>query len=88
VAAHAALTSQTARERLAHILSVCASSIGYKVDGGTGLDVTNEELAEAANISPYTASRVINEWQRTGAIRKQRGKILLRSGKELFLPAA
>jgi CRP/FNR family transcriptional regulator, nitrogen oxide reductase regulator len=88
VAAHAALTSQTARERLAHILSVCASSIGHKVDGGTALDVTNEELAEAANITRYTASRVINEWQRTGAIRKERGKILLRSGKGLFLPAA
>jgi len=88
VAAHAALTSQTARERLAHILSVCASSIGHKVDGGTALDVTNEELAEAANITPYTASRIINEWQRTGAIRKERGKILLRSGKGLFLPAA
>jgi len=88
VATHAALTSQTARERLAHILSVCASSIGHKVDGGTALDVTNEELAEAANITRYTASRVINEWQRTGAIRKERGKILLRSGKGLFLPAA
>jgi CRP-like cAMP-binding protein len=88
VAAHAALTSQTARERLAHILSVCASSIGHKVDGGIELDVTNEELAEAANITPYTASRVINEWQKAGAIRKERGKIFLRSGKGLFLHAA
>jgi len=45
-------------------------------------------LAEAANITPYTASRIINEWQRTGAIRKERGKILLRSGKGLFLRVA
>lgn len=88
VATYAALTSQTARERLAHILSVCASSIGHKIDGGIELDVTNEELAEAANITHYTASRIINEWQRNGTIRKERGKILLRSGKGLFLRVA
>jgi CRP-like cAMP-binding protein len=88
VATHAALTSQTARERLAHVISVCTSSIGHKIDGGIEIDVTNEELAEAANITPYTASRIINEWQRTGAIRKERGKILLRSGKGLFLRVA
>jgi CRP/FNR family transcriptional regulator, nitrogen oxide reductase regulator len=88
VAAHAALSSQTAQERLAHIFSVCASSIGRKVDRGIELDVTNEELANAANITHYTASRIINEWQRNGAVRKVRGKILLRSGKGLFLRAA
>jgi len=88
VATYAALTSQTARERLAHILSVCASSIGHKIDGGIELDVTNEELAEAANITHYTTSRIINEWQRNGTIRKERGKILLRSGKGLFLRVA
>ena len=88
VGAHAALTSQTARERLAHILSVCASSIGQRVNGSIQLDVTNEELADAANITHYTTSRIINEWQRNGAIRKERGKILLRSGKDLFVRAA
>ena len=88
VAAHAALTSQSARERLGHILSVCASSIGHKIDGGIELDVTNEELSEAANITTYTASRIISEWQRSGAIRKERGKILVCSRKGLFLRAA
>jgi CRP-like cAMP-binding protein len=88
VSTHAALTSQTARERLANILLGYAPSVGRKVSGGIELDVTNEELAEAANINPYTASRLISEWQRTGAIRKHRGKILLRSGKRLFLRAA
>jgi CRP-like cAMP-binding protein len=81
VAAHASLTSQTARERLAHLLLGYAPSIGQKVSGGIELDVTNEELADAANITVYTTSRLIGEWQRTGAIRKRRGKIILRSGK-------
>jgi CRP-like cAMP-binding protein len=87
VGTHAALTSQTARERLGHILLGYAPSIGQKVSGGIGLDVTNEELAAAANITPHTTSRLISEWQRAGAIRKNRGKILLCSGKRLFLRA-
>ncbi len=85
---HAALTSQTARERLAHVLLGYAPIVGRTISGGIELDVTNEELAEAANITPYTASRLISEWHKTGSIRKHRGKIVLRSGKRLFLPAA
>jgi len=85
VGTHAALASQSARERLAHVLLGYAPSIGQKVSGGIELDVTNEELAHAANISPYTTSRVISEWHRTGAVRKHRGRILLRSLERLFL---
>ena len=84
IGTHAALTSQTARERLAHILLEYAPSIGQKVSRGIELDVTNEELANAANISLYTTSRLVSEWQKTGAIRKHRGKIALRSPKRLF----
>lgn len=85
VAAHAALASKTARERLAHVLVELAPTIGRKIAGGLELDVTNEELAYSANITPYTASRMVSEWQRSGAIRKHRGKILLRSPERLFL---
>jgi CRP/FNR family transcriptional regulator, nitrogen oxide reductase regulator len=85
VAAHAALSSQTARERLASVLLGLAPSIGQKVTGGIEFDLTNEELAHSANITPYTASRIISEWQRSGAIRKHRGKILLRSPERFFL---
>jgi CRP-like cAMP-binding protein len=85
VAAHAALTSQSAPERLAHVLVELAPSIGRKVAGGIELDVTNEELANSANITPYTTSRLVSEWQRSGAIRKHRGKIVLRSPERLFL---
>ena len=88
VGTHAALTSETARERLAHVLLGYAPSVGRKVSGGIELDVTNQELAEAANINLYTASRLISEWHRTGAIRKHRRKVMLRSGERLFLPAA
>ena len=85
VAAHAALTSKTAQERLAHVLLELAHSIGQKVAGGIELDVTNEELANSANITPYTTSRMVSEWQRSGAIRKHRGKIIIRSPERFFL---
>jgi len=84
VTAYAALASETAEERLANLLVALAPSFGEKVPGGIEIDVTNDELANSVNISPYTASRTISEWQRTGAIRKHRGKILLRSPKRLF----
>ena len=85
VAAHAALCSQTARQRLASVLLGYTSSMGQKVPGGIEFDITNEELADAANITPYTTSRILSEWRRTGAIRKQRGRIIVRSPEALFL---
>jgi len=77
VGAYAALASQSARERLAHILLGYAPSIGQKVSDGVELSVTNQELAEAANITPVTISRLISEWQKSGAVRKRRGKLVL-----------
>ncbi len=88
VATHVALTCHNARERLAEVLVNLTRAIGQEVQGGVELDVTNEELANAANITPFTASRILSEWQRNGALRKSRGKVLLRSPGRLFLKAA
>jgi CRP-like cAMP-binding protein len=85
VAAHAALISQSAQDRLAHLLLGYVPSIGHNVPGGIELTLTNEELANAANMTPYTTSRLISRWRRNGAIRKQRGKILLCTPRKLFL---
>jgi CRP/FNR family transcriptional regulator, nitrogen oxide reductase regulator len=85
VAAHGALISQTAQERLGYALFGLAESIGEKVSGGVEISVTNEELANSANITPYTTSRIISDWQRSGAIRKLRGKILLRHPERFYL---
>jgi CRP-like cAMP-binding protein len=82
---HVALVCDTARERLAKVLIHLAGVIGQKVPGGVEFDVTNEELASAANITPFTASRLLNEWQTNGSVVKRRGKILLRSPERLLL---
>lgn len=84
IATHNALAFQDARERLADILSAYANNIGQGVPGGIEFSVTNEELAHAANISLYTTCRLMSEWQRTGAIRKQRGRVVLRSHTRLL----
>jgi len=85
LADHVALTCHTARQRLAQVLIRLAGVIGQKVSGGVEFDATNEELASAANITPFTASRLVSEWQVNRAIVKRRGKILLRSPERLFL---
>ena len=85
VATHVALTCHTAQQRLAAILANLAQGIGHKVPAGIELDVTNEELAEAANVTHFTASRLISQWQKQGALAKTRGKILLHSPAKLFL---
>ena len=87
VATHVALTCHSAQQRLAAILANLAQGIGHKVPSGIELDVTNEELAEAANVTHFTASRLISQWQKQGALVKTRGKILLHSPGKLFLSA-
>jgi CRP-like cAMP-binding protein len=84
LADHVALISHTARQRLARILVCLAESIGNKSSDGFEFDATNEELASAANVTPFTASRLLSEWQRNRAVAKRRGKILLRSPERLF----
>lgn len=88
IATHIALVSNTARERLARILVNFANGIGHEVPGGIQLEVTNEDLANEANVTVFTASRLLSEWQRNGAIIKSRGKIVLRSPERLSLRAA
>jgi CRP/FNR family transcriptional regulator, nitrogen oxide reductase regulator len=84
LADHVALTCNTARQRLAHVLIRLAGVIGQKVPGGIEIDATNEELASAANITPFTASRLLSEWRRNRAVVKRRGKILLRSPERML----
>ncbi len=76
---HIGIASYTARQRLAEVLITLARTVGQKTTDGVTLDITNQELADAANITVFTASRLISEWQRARALVKHRGKILLQS---------
>lgn len=85
VAAHVALVSHSARERLAGVLVSLADGFGKDVPRGVKLVITNEELANAANVTPFTASRILSEWQRNGAVVKSRGGVVLRAPHKLLL---
>jgi CRP-like cAMP-binding protein len=77
VAAHVALTCHSADQRLIGVLDSLSRVIGRRVSDGVLLDVSNEELANAANVTPFTASRLISAWRHSGAVKKSRGKLLL-----------
>jgi CRP/FNR family transcriptional regulator, nitrogen oxide reductase regulator len=85
LAAHVALISHSARERLAGVLVSLAEGFGQDASGGVKLRITNEELANAANVTPFTASRLLSEWQRNGAVVKSRGGVVLRAPHKLLL---
>jgi len=78
------LTSHTAPERLAHVLLGLTRIIGQAVPDGVELDVTNEELASGANITLFTASRLLSRWQKRGLVRKFRGRIIVHSPEKLL----
>lgn len=88
LAAHASLVSHSAKQRMAHVLVAFANGFGRKTSAGTCIELTNEQLANAANVTPFTASRILSSWQRAGAIVKARGQLMLRSPERLFALAS
>jgi len=83
-AMQAALTHRKGRRRLAQVLVTFARGIGHATEDGIELRVTNEELAAASNVTVFTTSRLLNEWQREGVLAKSRRKILLRFPERLL----
>lgn len=82
---HVSQTRHAAKQRLARTLVDLASAIGSRTSAGVEVGVRNEDLANAANVTQFTASRVLNEWQRDGRVTKTRGKVVLRSLESLLL---
>jgi CRP-like cAMP-binding protein len=81
---HIAASCQSAPQRLAQVLCQLAKGMGQSVSGGVELHVRNEELANEANVTIFTVSRLMGEWQRKGLLKKSRGKVVLRLPEELI----
>jgi len=81
---HVAISTQSAPQRLAQVLGYLAKEMGERVPGGVELRVSNEGLAHEANVTIFTVSRLMGEWQRKGLLRKGRGKVVLRLPEELI----
>jgi CRP-like cAMP-binding protein len=83
-AAHISLSSDDAQGRVARLLVSLASAIGNSTQDGVEVRMLNEDLAEGANVTSFTVSRCLREWERAGILKKRRGTILLRK-PELLL---
>ncbi len=75
--------SETAQQRLARIIAESAIAIGRSAPKGIELDLTNEQLSEMADVSRFTSSRFVSEWQRRGILRKTRGKLVVQFPEQL-----
>jgi CRP-like cAMP-binding protein len=78
------LVTSNAGERVAAALLHMAKETGRKTPTGFEIDASNEELAAQANVSPFTVSRHLSRWERTGALSKSRGKVFIRNPEILL----
>jgi CRP-like cAMP-binding protein len=82
---HEQLIASTAEQRLARALTRLGAETGTASRPGLEVRIKNEQLASLADVSPFTASRVLNSWQRDGAISKTRGIVHIVSPERLLL---
>ena len=68
-----------AEQRVARTLLHLGDETGHIRSDGIEVQVTNDDLSALAHVSPFTASRLLNKWKRSGCVEKKRGKILILS---------
>ena len=81
---HIALVTKPAQERLAFALTSLGSRTGHMVPSGVEINIKNVDLASLADVSFFSASRFLQEWERKGAVAKSRGKVLIRCPEKLL----
>jgi CRP-like cAMP-binding protein len=81
---HIGLVTKTAEERLAETLLRLGDQSGKVRPDGIEIRATNDQLGALADISPFTASRVLSNWVRAGAVSKRRGRVLLHAPEALM----
>jgi CRP/FNR family transcriptional regulator len=82
---HIGLVTKTAEERLAETLLKLGDRSGEVHPNGIEIHATNDQLGALADISPFTASRVLRKWVRAGILSKGRGRVLLHAPEALMI---
>jgi CRP/FNR family transcriptional regulator, nitrogen oxide reductase regulator len=82
---HIGLVTKTAAQRLAETLRKLGDQSGKVDSNGIEIRATNDQLAALADISPFTASRVLGKWARAGILSKARGRVLLHDPEPLMI---
>ncbi len=78
-----AASHHTASERIAQVLANLSREVGRKGFEGTVVPISNEDLANEANVTIFTVSRTLSDWQRKGLVLKKRGHVVVRSPEGL-----
>jgi CRP/FNR family transcriptional regulator, nitrogen oxide reductase regulator len=81
---HVAASYDSAGQRVAQVLSNLSHKMGREDLEGIAIEITNEELANEANVSIFTISPLMSGWQEKGFLAKKRGRVVLRSAEELL----
>jgi CRP/FNR family transcriptional regulator, nitrogen oxide reductase regulator len=81
---HVRLATGSAKQRVAGTILRLAHKSGHARPFGMELDITNEQLSSLADVGIFTASRLLSEWERRGAIVKERGKIRIHVPEKLL----
>jgi CRP-like cAMP-binding protein len=79
------LVTETAEQRLARALLHLGDESGRANALGVEVDATNEHMGALANVSPFTASRLLKKWERSGTVAKSRGKISIHYPEKLVV---
>jgi CRP-like cAMP-binding protein len=82
---HERLLSKTAEQRLAYALMRLGSGSGVPSGPGIRIQIKNEQLASLADVSSFTASRLLKGWERNGAVTKARGAVNIICPERLLL---
>jgi CRP-like cAMP-binding protein len=82
---HIGLVTKTAEERLAGTLLRLSDESGKLHPDGVEIIATNDQLGALADISPFTASRVLSNWARAGTLSRRRGRVLLHAPEALMI---
>lgn len=81
---HAGLFEGGASLRLARALIDVGRRSGEIRPQGIDVHITNEQLGSLADVSRFTASRVLSDWNRAGVITKQRNIVHIHSPEGLL----
>ncbi len=79
------LMTGTAEQRLARVVTSLGVRIGTPAQTSIDVLIKNEQLASLADLSPFTVSRLLKQWERDGVISKGRGIVRILSPENLFL---
>ncbi len=69
--------SEPVERRLAVLLQQSADDVGRGTLAGTELELSDEQLAQIAGTTLFSVSRILSRWEKSGLLKKSRGRILI-----------